>query len=167
MYLHRNKIRTSECLTNQLTIQPTSWQASSCILTFWWFSGVWILCRRFGTLCSIFIGDVLTLPMKWKRVFRNIDIKFRCWGITQRKNATFRTRRKFEIKKLIVLQLIEKYPEIYGTRTFITVFTTARHFSVSCVQWSYVYSRLISYTKHETENKCSSSEVLTAKFRNS
>ena len=25
MYLHRNKIRTSECLTKQLTIQPTSW----------------------------------------------------------------------------------------------------------------------------------------------
>jgi hypothetical protein len=85
--------------------------------------------------------------------------------LPKRKNATFRTRGNFEIKKLIFLQLIEKYPENYGTRTFITVFTTARHFSVPCVQWSYVYSRLISYKKHETDKKCSSSGTVNSSGR--
>jgi hypothetical protein len=27
-------------------------------------------------------------------------------------------------------QLVEKYPEIYGTQKFITAFTTARHLSL-------------------------------------
>jgi hypothetical protein len=33
--------------------------------------------------------------------------------------------------KLIVTQLVKKFPAFYGTRRFITVFTTARHWSIS------------------------------------
>jgi hypothetical protein len=32
-----------------------------------------------------------------------------------------------DLEKLTVPQLVEKFPESYGTRRFITVFTTARH----------------------------------------
>ena len=35
------------------------------------------------------------------------------------------------LEKLIGLQLVKKFPEIYGTRRFITAFTSARHLSVS------------------------------------
>jgi hypothetical protein len=33
--------------------------------------------------------------------------------------------------KLIVTQLVKKFPAFYVTRRFITVFTTARHWSLS------------------------------------
>jgi hypothetical protein len=35
------------------------------------------------------------------------------------------------LEKLTVPQLVEKFPESYGTRRFITVFTTARHLTGS------------------------------------
>jgi len=35
------------------------------------------------------------------------------------------------LEKLIVAQLVRKFPAFYGTRRFITVFTTARHWSLS------------------------------------
>jgi len=55
-----------------------------CILSFGWFPNIWILYADVSehSVCSIFIGGV------------------RCRGITQIKNKTFRTWRKFEIKKL-------------------------------------------------------------------
>jgi hypothetical protein len=37
------------------------------------------------------------------------------------------------LDKLVVLQLVKKFPAFYGTRRFITLFTTARHVSQS---WS-------------------------------
>jgi hypothetical protein len=37
------------------------------------------------------------------------------------------------LEKLIGLQLVKKFPAFYGTRRFITVFTSARHLSVSSV----------------------------------
>jgi len=43
---------------------------------------------NFGTLCSIFVGHVTMNT-------------FRCHGLPKRKNTTFTTRRKFEIKKYI------------------------------------------------------------------
>jgi len=39
--------------------------------------------------------------------------------------------RKVLLKKLTGLQLVEKYPAFYGTRRFITAFTSARHLSLS------------------------------------
>jgi hypothetical protein len=35
------------------------------------------------------------------------------------------------LEKLIVTQLVNKFPALYGTRMFITVFTTARHWTLS------------------------------------
>jgi len=69
------------------------------------------MCRRFGTLYSIFIGDedggVLTLPMKMEqRVPKRRHIKFDVGETPKRKNTTFRTRRKFEIKKILIVLCI-------------------------------------------------------------
>jgi hypothetical protein len=38
------------------------------------------------------------------------------------------------LEKLIVTQLVKKFPTFYGNRRFITVFTTARHLSLSCAR---------------------------------
>jgi hypothetical protein len=38
-----------------------------CILSFWWFSGAWNLCRRFETLGSIFLGCV-SKKNKWNEI---------------------------------------------------------------------------------------------------
>jgi hypothetical protein len=41
------------------------------------------------------------------------------------------------LEKLVVTQLVKKFPAFYGTRRFITVFTRARHWSLSwarCIQ---------------------------------
>jgi hypothetical protein len=35
------------------------------------------------------------------------------------------------LEKLQVAQLVKKFPVFYGTRRFITVFTTARHWDLS------------------------------------
>jgi len=35
------------------------------------------------------------------------------------------------LQKLTVTQLVKKFPAFYRTRRFITVFTTARHWSLS------------------------------------
>jgi hypothetical protein len=35
------------------------------------------------------------------------------------------------LEKLIVTQLVKKFPAFYGTQKFITVFTTAHHWSLS------------------------------------
>jgi hypothetical protein len=35
------------------------------------------------------------------------------------------------LQKLIVTQLVKKFPAFNGTRRFVTVFTTARHWSLS------------------------------------
>jgi hypothetical protein len=35
------------------------------------------------------------------------------------------------LEKLIVSQVVNKFPEFYVTRTLITVFTTARHWTLS------------------------------------
>jgi hypothetical protein len=38
-------------------------------------------------------------------------------------------------QKLIVTQLVKKFPAFYGTRRFITVFTRTRHWSLSWARW--------------------------------
>jgi len=38
---------------------------------------------------------------------------------------------KVLLEKLTNLQLVKKFPEFYGTRSFITEFTNARHLSLS------------------------------------
>ena len=50
-----------------------------------------VVCRRFGTLCSIFIGRWLCED---------------AGELPRRKHTTFRTRRKFEIKKLVFLDTV-------------------------------------------------------------
>ena len=35
------------------------------------------------------------------------------------------------LRSKLVLQLVKKFPALYGTRKFITVFTSARHLSLS------------------------------------
>ena len=35
------------------------------------------------------------------------------------------------LEKLVSLQIVKKFPEFYGTRSFITEFTSARHLSLS------------------------------------
>jgi len=36
---------------------------------------------------------------------------------------------------MAVTQLVKKFPAFYGTRRFITVFTTALHWSLSWITW--------------------------------
>jgi hypothetical protein len=38
-------------------------------------------------------------------------------------------------QKLIATQIVKKFPAFYGTRRFITVFTTARHKPISWARW--------------------------------
>ena len=38
---------------------------------------------------------------------------------------------RFLLEKLIGFQLVKKFPAFYGTRRFITAFTSARHLSLS------------------------------------
>jgi len=65
------------------------------------------ICRRFGTL-SLFhlhrqVGVILHLPAYEDgtgSVRKRRNIKFRRWGITQKKHTTYRTRRDFEIKNI-------------------------------------------------------------------
>jgi len=38
-------------------------------------------------------------------------------------------------EKLIVAQLFKKFPALYGTRTFISVFKTAGHWSLSSARF--------------------------------
>ena len=64
------------------------------LYAFFWVipRGLNFICRRFGTLCP---------PMKME-VFRNVGIQSSDPGeLPRRKHTTFRTRRKFEIKKSI------------------------------------------------------------------
>ena len=49
------------------------------------------------------------------------------------------------LKKLTVSQLVKKFPAFYGTRRFITAFTSARHLSLS---WSFAcgyYIKMLHY----------------------
>jgi len=39
------------------------------------------------------------------------------------------------LEKIIVAQLVKKFPTFYGTRRFIIVFTRARQWSLSCSRW--------------------------------
>ena len=64
-----------------------------------------------NTLFSTFIGDedggVLTPPMNMEQnVPKRLHIKFRRRGHTQKKDTTFRTRRKFGIKKIRIVLFI-------------------------------------------------------------
>jgi hypothetical protein len=45
------------------------------------------------------------------------------------------TTRNRVLEKLTVTQLVKKFPALYGTRRFITVFTTAGHWSLSWARW--------------------------------
>jgi hypothetical protein len=45
-------------------------------------------------------------------------------------------RSRFFLEKLTVTQLVKKFSAFYGTRRFITVFTTARHWSLSWARWT-------------------------------
>jgi len=50
--------------------------------------------------------------------------------------AIYRTPRSIVVfDKLIVAQLIKKIPAFYGTRRFITVFTSAHHWPLSWARW--------------------------------
>jgi hypothetical protein len=72
----------------------------------------WLLnfaCRRFGTLCFIFIVGVSGKNFSfshhlwrwnWQSVPKHRHIEFRSRESPKRKNTTFRTRRKFEIKSI-------------------------------------------------------------------
>ena len=55
------------------------------------------ICRRFGTLCPIFIGYQ---PMKMEQTAcsETSAYKIQTPGIYPKENITYRTRRKFEIK---------------------------------------------------------------------
>ena len=65
-------------------------------------------CFPFCNFCSLFINTYITqctyLLTPWSRVL---------------------------IEKLTASQLVKKFPAIYGTRRFITAFTSARHLSLS------------------------------------
>ena len=47
------------------------------------------------------------------------------------------------LEKLTGLQLVKKFPVFYGTRRFITAFTSARHLSLS--PWSTVLKNFLVY----------------------
>jgi len=76
--------------------------------------------RRFGTLYSIFIGGVsrfflLTLPMKMDRTecSETLVYKIQTGESPKRKNTTFRTRRKFEIKNYTDLFIVVEFFPYY------------------------------------------------------
>jgi hypothetical protein len=51
------------------------------------------------------------------------------------------------LEKLIITQLVKKFPAFYGTRSFITVFTRALHWSLSWAKFIYFKNWYISYSK--------------------
>jgi len=59
----------------------------------------------------------------------NILIKYNTWE----KYITPWSR--VPVEKIIVTHLVKKFPAFYGTRKFITVFTTARQWSLSRARW--------------------------------
>jgi hypothetical protein len=67
------------------------------------------ICQSFGTLCLFHLHRrvsmknffILTRLWRWNRVFRNVGIQNSDAGeLPRRKHTAFRTRRKFEIKKI-------------------------------------------------------------------
>jgi hypothetical protein len=66
------------------------------ILSFGWFPGVWILCADVSVHCSIFMGDVRCLHHLWRlnMVSERRHIKFRGWGITQKKEYNIQNTAK-------------------------------------------------------------------------
>ena len=109
--------------------------ASSLLYAFFWVipRRLNFICRRFGTLCSVFIGGQVSAYEEWNRVFRNVGIQTSDAGkLPGRKYTTFRTRRKFEIKQaifllstvsnllinLVFIQVVEKFFTFYGSRIF-------------------------------------------------
>jgi hypothetical protein len=42
---------------------------------------------------------------------------------------------KILLEKLTVTKLVKKFPTFYGTRSFITMFTAARHWFISLARW--------------------------------
>jgi hypothetical protein len=92
------------------------------------------ICRRFGTLCSIFRGgQVYTYPsMKMEEQRRHI--KFRRRGITQKKAYNIRTRRKFEIKNSfdMVCECCVVHSFIYPCGNRITTPQLYRGYPLEC-----------------------------------
>jgi hypothetical protein len=67
------------------------------------------------------------------------------------------------LEKLTGLQLVKKFPAFYGTRRFITAFTSARHLPL---YWSSSIQSLPSYPTPQYSIDCSSIEHLSEVTRN-
>ena len=70
------------------------------------------LCRRFGTLCPLSIKCLNDLQ-RWNKVFRNGGAQNLDGGESrERKNTTFRTRRKFETKYNVIAYIYNFMPTV-------------------------------------------------------
>jgi hypothetical protein len=93
---------TTKCYDSYMAyIFPVIGLVNICILYtysfFGWFPRLWILCRRFGIRCSIFIGrvDKMTTYEDWRdRVFRNIGIQNSDAGVSPKKEHKIRNTSK-------------------------------------------------------------------------
>jgi len=56
-------------------------------------------------------------------------------AVSSKRKALFAPWNRVLLEKLTVSQLVKKFPAFYGTRRFITAFTSARHLSLSWA-WS-------------------------------
>jgi len=84
------------------------WNVDSCVISFGWFLGVWIWCAHVleHAVFSIFVGGVrgslsVHHQWRWNRLFWSIGTYNSDAGESpKRKDTTFSTWRKFEIKNV-------------------------------------------------------------------
>ena len=69
-----------------------------------------------------------TLVMIFDQLWRHTDFSV---GLTYLLTYLLTSWSRVLLEKLTDSQLVEKFPAIYGTRRFITAFTSARHLSLS------------------------------------
>jgi hypothetical protein len=77
------------------------------------FSGVWLGCK-IGPWCTVIWDHQGDLTTKWISLIHSLTP----WS-------------RFLLEKLTGLQPVKKFPAFYGTRRFITAFTSARHLSLT------------------------------------
>jgi hypothetical protein len=73
----------------------------------------------------------------WMKGLQRTDPPSECNSFTETATSTSTTNRveEKEGNKLTVVQLCKKLPAFYETRRFITMYTTARHWSLSLASW--------------------------------
>ena len=77
----------------------------------------------------------------------NISTVFNQWHVPYLLTYSLTPCSRVLLEKLTGTQLVKKFPAFYGTRRFITTFTSARHLSLSCAK------SIQSVTPHPTSQR--------------